>query len=192
VFESTDGGRDWAPLNDGVAADFLPDPDVPFGHDPHSVVLHPAQPDRLYQQNHCGIYRIDRPARRWTRIGEAMPRKIGDVGFPIVLDPVDPDTAWVFPMDGTTVWPRTSVGGKPAVYVTRDAGRSWRRQDRGLPRSQGWFTVFRQAMCTDTHPRTGLYFGNTSGEVWASGNAGDSWACIARHLPQIYSVTYAS
>ncbi len=137
VFESTDGGRDWAPLNDGVAADFLPDPNVPFGHDPHSVVLHPAQPDRLYQQNHCGIYRIDRPARRWTRIGEAMPRKIGDIGFPIVLDPVDPDTAWVFPMDGTTVWPRTSVGGKPAVYVTRDAGRSWRRQDRGLPRSQG-------------------------------------------------------
>ena len=172
VFESTDGGRDWAPLNEGVAADFLPDPNVPFGHDPHSVVLHPAQPDRLYQQNHCGIYRIDRPARRWTRIGEAMPRKIGDVGFPIVLDPVDPDTAWVFPMDGTTVWPRTSVGGKPAVYVTRDAGRSWRRQDRGLPRSQGWFTVFRQAMCTDTHPRTGLYFGNTGGEVWASSNAG--------------------
>jgi len=93
VFESTDGGRDWAPLNEGVAADFLPDPNVAFGHDPHSVVLHPAQPDRLYQQNHCGIYRIDRPARRWTRIGSAMPRKIGDIGFPIVLDPMEPDTA---------------------------------------------------------------------------------------------------
>jgi hypothetical protein len=121
-----------------------------------------------------------------------MPRKIGDIGFPIVLDSADPDTAWVFPMDGTTVWPRTSVGGKPAVYVTRDAGKTWRRQDRGLPRSQGWFTVFRQAMCTDTKPRTGLYFGNTGGEVWASSNCGDSWACIARHLPQIYSVTHAS
>ncbi len=117
--------------------------------------MHPAQPDRLYQQNHCGIYRLDRPARRWSRIGAAMPKKIGDIGFPIVLDPADPDTAWVFPMDGTTVWPRTSVGGKPAVYVTRDAGRSWRRQDRGLPRSQGWFTVFRQAMCVDASERTG-------------------------------------
>ena len=64
VFESTDGGRNWSPLNEGVAADFLPDPNVPFGHDPHSVVMHPVLPDRLYQQNHCGIYRIDRPARR--------------------------------------------------------------------------------------------------------------------------------
>jgi hypothetical protein len=192
VFESTNGGRDWAPLNEGVAADFLPDPNVPFGHDPHSIVLHPAQPDRLYQQNHCGIYRLDRPARRWRRVGDAMPKKIGDIGFPIVLDPADPDTAWVFPMDGTTVWPRTSVGGKPAVYITRNAGRSWRRQDRGLPRKQGWFTVFRQAMCADAHSRTGLYFGNTGGEVWASVNRGDSWACIARHLPQIYSVTHAN
>ena len=94
-------------------------------------------------------------------------------------------------MDGTTVWPRTSVDGKPAVYVTRDAGRSWRRQDRGLPRSQGWFTVFRQAMCADAQPRTGLYFGTTGGEVWASTNGGDAWRCIARHLPQIYSVTHA-
>jgi photosystem II stability/assembly factor-like uncharacterized protein len=84
------------------------------------------------------------------------------------------------------------VGGKPAVYITRNAGRSWRRQDRGLPRKQGWFTVFRQAMCADAHSRTGLYFGNTGGEVWASVNRGDSWACIARHLPQIYSVTHAN
>jgi photosystem II stability/assembly factor-like uncharacterized protein len=191
VFESTDGGKNWAPLNEGCAADFLPDPNVPFGQDPHSIVMHPAQPDRLYQQNHCGIYRLERPEGRWIRIGTRMPRKIGDIGFPIVLDPADPDTAWVFPMDGTTVWPRTSVGGKPAVYVTRDAGRSWRRQDRGLPRSQGWFTVFRQAMCSDAERRIGLYFGTTGGEVWASTNAGDSWRCLVRHLPQIYSVTHA-
>jgi hypothetical protein len=154
--------------------------------------MHPRRPDRLYQQNHCGIYRLDRPERRWTRIGAAMPKKIGDIGFPIVLDPVDPDTAWVFPMDGTTVWPRTSVGGKPAVYVTEDAGRSWRRQDRGLPGAQGWFTVYRQAMCADAEPRTGLYFGTTAGEVWASANSGESWRCMARHLPQIHSVTHAS
>lgn len=191
VFESTDGGRDWAPLNDGCAADFLPDPSAAFGHDPHSIAMHPQRPDRLYQQNHCGIYRLDRPERRWTRIGAAMPKKIGDIGFPIVLDPVDPDTAWVFPMDGTTVWPRTSVGGKPAVYVTEDAGRSWRRQDRGLPGAQGWFTVYRQAMCADAEPRMGLYFGTTGGDIWASANRGESWRCVARHLPQIQSVTYA-
>src|SRR5262245_6885832 len=99
VFESSDAGRDWAPLNEGCAADFLPDPNVAYGHDPHCVVLHPLQPDRLYQQNHCGIYRLDRPERRWTRIGNAMPKKIGDIGFPIVLHHAKPDIAWVLPMD---------------------------------------------------------------------------------------------
>lgn len=192
VFESTDGGIDWAPLNEGCAADFLPDPTVPYGHDPHCVALHPLAPDRLYQQNHCGIYRLDRPERRWVRIGEAMPKRIGDVGFPIVLHPTDPDTAWVVPMDGQTVWPRTSIGGKPAVYRTRDAGKRWQRLDSGFPKSQAWFTVLRQAMCTDQHvPRVGVYFGTTGGEVWASTNDGQTWRCIASHLPEIYSVTHS-
>ncbi|MGH8298790.1 MAG: glycosyl hydrolase [Steroidobacteraceae bacterium] len=192
VFESLDGGADWLPLNEGCAADFLPDPNAPFGHDPHCVALHPLAPDRLYQQNHCGIYRLDRPQRRWKRIGRAMPKKVGDVGFPIVLHPSDPDTAWVLPMDGQTVWPRTSIEGKPAVYRTSDGGKSWRRLDRGLPRSQAWLTVLRQAMCTDGRsPRVGLYFGTTGGEVWAGVNGGASWRCIARHLPEIYSVTYS-
>ena len=112
---------------------FFPDPDPEFGHDPHCVRLHPLQPDRLYQQNHCGIYRMDRPDGRWVRIGDNMPTDVGDIGFPIELHPRDPDTAWVFPMDGTDVWPRTSPDGRPAVYVTRDAGESWTRCDAGLP-----------------------------------------------------------
>jgi len=165
---------------------------VPFGHDPHCVVQHPLKPDRLYQQNHCGIYRLDRPGRRWQRIGKAMPKKVGDVGFPIVLHPLNADRAWVLPMDGRTVWPRTSIDGRPAVYATADAGASWQRLDRGLPRSQAWFTVLRQAMCIDAHPRTGVYFGTTAGEVWASSNGGESWRCLVRHLPEIYSVTHAA
>ena len=120
-----------------------------------------------------------------------MPKRIGDIGFPIVLHPIDPDTAWVFPMDGRTVWPRTAIGGKPAVYRTHDAGKTWRRLDRGLPSSQAWFTVLRQAMCTDQYARIGLYFGTTGGEVWAGTNGGERWSCIARHLPEIYSVTHA-
>jgi hypothetical protein len=193
VFESTDGGGDWRPLNAGCAADFMPDIDPAYGHDPHCVAMHPLKPDRLYQQNHCGIYRLDRPGERWVRIGDAMPRKIGDIGFPVVLHPTDPDKAWVFPMDGTTVWPRTPVGGKPTVYVTRNAGKSWQRLDRGLPRQQGWFTVLRQAMCADDRDdRLGLYFGTTSGEVWASANEGGAWRCIARHLPEIFSITHAA
>jgi hypothetical protein len=153
--------------------------------------MHPADPDRLYQQNHCGIYRLDRPGRRWDRIGNAMPKKIGDIGFPVVPHPADANTVWVFPMDGTKVWPRTSVDGKPAVYVTRNAGKTWQRLDRGLPRSQAWFTVLRQAMCTDNAKNVSLYFGTTAGEIWAGRNGGASWQRIAQHLPEIYSVTHA-
>jgi hypothetical protein len=190
VFESFDGGADWHPLNEGCAADFLPDPDAPFGHDPHTVRLHPADPDRLYQQNHCGIYRLDRPATRWERIGDNMPRDIGDIGFPIELHPRDPDTAWVFPMDGTDVWPRTSPDGRPAAYVTRDAGASWTRLDAGLP-DTGWFTVKRQAMTTDADDPVGVYFGTTGGEVWGSTDEGASWRSLAAHLPEVYSVEWA-
>ena len=191
VFESVDKGADWKPLNAGCRADFYPDPHPEYGHDPHCVKLHPLAPQILYQQNHCGIYRMDRSAGTWDRIGTNMPKEIGDIGFPIVLHPRDPATVWVFPMDGTSVWPRTSPGGKPASYVTRDSGQTWQRQDQGLPASQGWFTVKRQAMTGDAHDPVGLYFGTTGGEVWASKNEGAKWTCIVRHLPEIYAIETA-
>ncbi|MGC3981399.1 MAG: hypothetical protein QM808_09085 [Steroidobacteraceae bacterium] len=191
VFESLDAGANWQPLNRGVAADFLPSKDAEFGHDPHCLAMHPLQPDRLYQQNHCGMYRLDRPSNEWQRIGNNMPRKIGDIGFPIVVHPRDADMAWVFPMDGTSVWPRTSVDGKPAVYRTLNGGKRWQRLDKGLPTSQAWFTVLRQSMCVDDEKKVGVYFGTTGGEVWAGSSNGESWRCIARHLPEIYAVTVA-
>ncbi len=103
VFESVDGGSDWKPLNAGCRADFRPDKYTEYGQYPHCVQLHPLAPGILYQQNHCGIYRMERVAGSWTRICESMPKKIGDIGFPIVLHPRDPSTVWVFPMDGTSV-----------------------------------------------------------------------------------------
>ncbi len=182
VFVSDDGGADWRPMNDGCFTE--------YGHDPHCVMQHPTTPDRLWMQSHYGIYRMDRAqSETWKRVGETMPKAVGDIGFPIVMDPRDPDCAYVFPMDGTDVWPRTSPDGKPAVYRTRDAGASWQRMDKGLPAEQAWWTVKRQAMCGDAAMSQGVYFGTTSGEVWASANAGESFACIARHLPHIYSVT---
>ncbi len=191
MHESTDGGQHFAPLVDGLAVVEGFDPGDMRFHDPHCVRLCPGNPDRLYQQNHCGIYRLDRPSTRWERIGRTMPQEIGDIGFPLVVHPRDANTAWVFPMDATTVWPRTSPGGRPAAYATRDAGATWQRQDSGMPAGQAWWTVKRQAMTCDRFDPVGIYFGTTSGELWMSPDEGRRWECIARHLPEIYAVEAA-
>lgn len=191
VHESMDGGGTWRTLLkrlDVVTGFDKVDPTV---HDPHCIRMCPSNPDRLYQQNHCGIYRLDRPSDEWVRIGRNMPKRVGDVGFPMAVHPRDADTAWVFPMDGTDVWPRTSPAGKPAVYVTRNAGKTWQRCDEGLPENQAWWTVKRQAMTVDACDPPGLYFGTTSGELWMSRDEGRRWACIAQHLPEIYAVEAA-
>ena len=186
VFESTNQGADWKPMNKGCLADFSPDPYPEFGQDPHCMQLHPLAPDVIYQQSHCGIYRIDRPSDTWVRIGDNMPREIGDIGFPVQLHPRDADTVWVFPMDATDVWPRTAPNGQPAVYRTTDGGNSWSRQGKGLPASQAWFTVLRQSFSADAHDPVGLYFGTTTGEIWARFDEGNQWQRIAEHLPHIY------
>jgi len=188
VHESVDRGQGWTPIVAGLeVVEGLDASNIAF-HDPHCIRLCPSNPDRLYQQNHCGIYRLDRPSSEWLRIGKRMPRRTGDIGFPIVVHPRDPDTVWVFPMDGTSVWPRTSPGGVPAVYVTRNGGRTWRRTAAGMPETQAWWTVKRQAMTADANEPVGLYFGTTSGELWVSRDEGQKWDCIAAHLPEIYAV----
>jgi photosystem II stability/assembly factor-like uncharacterized protein len=191
VHESTDGGRSWTPLVKGLQVVEGFDPTTLTFHDPHVVRLCPSNPDRLYQQNHCGIYRLDRPGDTWQRIGAKMPKRVGDVGFPVVLHPRDDNTAWVFPMDGSDVWPRTSPQGVPAAYATRNGGKTWQRLDGGLPESQAWWTVKRQAMTGDAQDPVGLYFGTTSGELWMSRDEGARWSCIAQHLPEIYAVEVA-
>jgi len=191
VHESTDGGKSFKVLVDGLdVVEGFPK-DEPTVHDPHCIRMCPSNPDRLYQQNHCGVYRIDRPSSTWVRIGRSMPKKVGDVGFTMVVHPRSDKVAWVLPMDGTTVWPRTSPGGMPAVYVTRNAGKTWHRQGEGLPAGQAWWTIKRQAMSADARDPVGLYFGTTSGELWMSRDEGARWSCIARHLPEIYAVEAA-
>ena len=118
-----------------------------------------------------------------------MPKAIGDIGFPIVAHPRDPDTLWVFPMDGTEVWPRTSPGGKPAVFRTHDGGAQLGApRERGFPTEQGWFTVNRQAMACDARDPAGLYLGTTNGEIWASRDEGESWRRAVAHLPRILAL----
>ena len=189
--ETLDRGRTWTPLVQGMEVVEGFDPANIAFHDPHCVRLCPSNPDRLYQQNHCGIYRLDRPSKTWTRIGKGMPKTVGDIGFPMVVHPRDANTVWVFPMDGTSVWPRTSPGGKPAAYVTHNGGKRWQRLDAGLPKDQAWWTVKRQAMTADAQDPVGLYFGTTSGELWMSRDEGQRWVCLARHLPEIYAVEAA-
>jgi hypothetical protein len=196
VHESRDAGRSWTKLVQGLEVVGGLDPATLTFHDPHCVRLCPSQPDRLYQQNHCGIYRLDRtrePAGDvWQRIGRKMPKRVGDIGFPMVVHPRDANTAWVFPMDGTDVWPRTSPDGRPAAYVTRNGGKTWQRLDQGLPESQAWWTVKRQAMTADAQATPALYLGTTSGELWLGREEGARWSNIARHLPEIYAVEVAA
>ena len=196
VHESRDAGQSWSTLIKGLEVVEGMDASTLTFHDPHCVRLCPTKPDRLYQQNHCGIYRLDRsddPSNdTWQRIGRKMPKRVGDIGFPMVVHPRDADTAWVFPMDGTTVWPRTSPDGHPAAYVTRNAGRTWQRLDQGLPQSQAWWTVKRQAMTADALAVPALYLGTTGGELWIGRDEGSRWSNIARHLPEIYAVEVAA
>lgn len=200
LFLSDDQGESWNAVNSGVAMDFAPPKEdgseYEYGHDPHDAVIHPANPRRWYHQNHCGIYRLDwqdgadAGRQRWTRIGNNMPNEVGDIGFPMTCHPTDDQTVWVVPMDGGTVWPRTSVNGKPAVFRTRDGGGSWQRLDRGLP-ARAWHTVLRQSMAQNGASSPELAFGTTSGEVWASSDEGDSWRSLLTGLPKIMSVTAA-
>jgi hypothetical protein len=188
VHESRDRGASWTPLVQGLeVVEGLDPSNIPF-HDPHVVRLCPSDPDRLYQQNHCGIYRLDRPSDTWVRIGRSMPERVGDIGFPIVVHPRDRDTAWVFPMDGGSVWPRTNPGGRAAAFVTRNGGRTWRRLAGGLPQAQAFWTVKRQAMTGDQGEPVGLYLGTTGGQLWASRDEGERWTCLFRDLPEIYAL----
>jgi photosystem II stability/assembly factor-like uncharacterized protein len=191
VHETRDKGRTWAPLVKGLEVVEGFDPATITFHDPHCVRLCPSNPDRLYQQNHCGIYRLDRPSNEWVRIGRKMPKDIGDIGFPMVVHPRDANAAWVFPMDGQTVWPRMSIGGVPSAFGTSDGGKTWQRLDKGLPKRQAWWTVKRQAMGADAQDPVGLYFGTTSGELWMSRDEGKRWGLMAQHLPEIYAVEAA-
>jgi hypothetical protein len=185
VYRTYDGGESWRPANVGIKAYFFPDPWPEFGQCVHKVAAHPAVPDRLFAQNHHGVYRSDDGGDHWVSIAEGLP---ADFGFPIVVHPHDPETVYVFPLvaDGQRVPP----GGRARVWRSTDAGESWTESSSGLP-DGFWSAVMRDAMCTDQADQAGVYLGARDGSVFASLDDGESWSQIAGHLPDVLSVRAA-
>lgn len=186
VFYTADGGETWEPRNRGTRADYMPeDQRYPeFGQCVHCVVMAPGMPDRLYQQNHCGMYRSDNGGRHWESIEAGLPSTFG---FPAVVHPTDPATLFLLPLNGDTAG-RYVPDGRTAVWRTRNAGESWEALRDGLPQGNTFFGVLRQAMAVDRLSPAGVYFGTSTGSLFASADEGDSWTCIAEHLPTILSV----
>jgi photosystem II stability/assembly factor-like uncharacterized protein len=186
VFHSADGGATWEPRNRGTRNDYLPeDQRYPeFGQCVHCLVAAPGLSDRLYQQNHCGMYRSQDGGRAWQSIEAGLPSTFG---FPAAVHPRDPDTLYLLPLNGDVAG-RYPPDGKVAVWRTRDSGDSWQALRAGLPQKNTFFGVLRQAMATDTLAPAGIYFGTNTGSLFASADEGDNWACIAQHLPTILSV----
>jgi photosystem II stability/assembly factor-like uncharacterized protein len=179
TFRTDDGGETWMPRNKNVAGDFLPDPYADVGQCVHKLLLHPARPERLWQQNHCGVYRSDDRGDSWERLdGNGLP---SGFGYPIMLDPNEPDTAFVVPEESMEYHytPNERLG----VYRTRDGGQTWELMSDGLP-APAWAAVLREASAFDADS---VYFGTQSGSFFALTD-GDRWVEGVRHLPPVLSV----
>ena len=185
-YRTDDGGRSWRARNTGVRAEFLPDKHPEFGQCVHKVVNHPARPERLFLQNHWGLYRSDDWGDTWTDVANGVP---SDFGFALEMHPHDPDTVYIVPLDSDMF--RVVPEAKLRVYRTRDAGASWHPLADGLPQQDAYECVLRDAMCTDGHPRAGIYFGTRSGKLFGSTDEGESWTEISGTLPPIVCVKAA-
>ena len=184
MYATDDGGKTWRPSNRGVRADFLPEKFPEFGQCVHKVVQSEQQPERMYLQNHWGLYRSDDRGESWTDIANGVP---SDFGFAMGIHPEDPDTAWIVPLESDQF--RCTPEGKLRVYTTRDAGRSWKGMAKGLPQKGAYETVLRDAMAVDPFDPAGVYFGTRSGKLFGSADEGKSWSALLDGLPPVVSVS---
>jgi photosystem II stability/assembly factor-like uncharacterized protein len=188
VYPTADGGRSWEPRNHGIRAEFLPEGQQypEFGQCVHKVTRHPARPERLDLQTHAGVYRSDDGGDTWQDIAPGLP---SEFGFPIVVHPHDPETVFAFPIiDAGARWP---VDGHARVWRSSDGGDHWEPLGDGALPDQYFVAVMRDAMCVDSHPTPGIYFGGRNGGVWASPDEGATWAEIHKDLPDVCVVRAA-
>ena len=186
ILRSTDDGETWAPRNKGLRADWpLDNPEV--GYCVHCLVMSPTDETRMYQQNHVGMHRSDDGGKSWTEITEGLPTEFG---FAAATHPHDRDTFYVIPLDPGHG--RTMPDGQAAVWRTQDAGESWQAMRQGLPQQDAFVGVLREGMAIDSYESPGVYFGTSTGQVFASLDEGDSWTQLADYLPSIWSVEVAT
>jgi photosystem II stability/assembly factor-like uncharacterized protein len=185
-YRTDDGGNTWQARNQGVRAEFLPDKQPEFGQCVHKISRNPSRPERLYLQNHWGLYRSDDGGDSWQDIANGVP---SDFGFPVVAHPHDPDTAYIIPIESDEY--RCTPEGKLRVYQTRNAGKSWEPLTKGLPQKNALETILRDSMAGDTLDPAGIYFGTRSGKLYGSNNEGRSWQLIMEGLPPVVCVKVA-
>jgi photosystem II stability/assembly factor-like uncharacterized protein len=185
IFETTDDGKTWTPRNRGLRAEW-PREHEEVGFCVHKLVMSPVDSERLFQQNHCGMHRSDDAGATWTEVTEGLPV---DFGFAAAAHPHDRDTFYVIPLDPGHA--RCMPDGRAAVWRTRDGGSSWERLGRGLPQENAHLGVLREGLAIDGLDTPGLYFGTSTGQVFASADEGESWSEVANYLPAISSVEVA-
>ena len=186
VYRTDDGGRTWNARNNGVRAEFLPDKNPEFGQCVHKVVHHKSRPERLFLQNHWGLYRSDDWGDNWHDIANGVP---SDFGFAMQMHPHQTDTVYIVPLESDQF--RVTAEAKLRVFRTTDAGASWEPLTRGLPQSDAYETVLRDALAADSLDPAGIYFGTRSGKLYGSSDDGSSWDQLADGLPPIVCVKAA-
>src|SRR5574341_960326 len=183
VFRSEDTGKTWKPINRGLHSQYIPDPNAEVGHCVHRIAMNPSRPNVLFMQKHWDVMRSDDAGESWHEVSGNLP---SDFGFPIDVHAHEPETIYVVPIKSDSE--HYPPEGKLRVYRSRSGGGEWEALTKGLPQSHCYVNVLRDAMAVDSLDPCGVYFGTTGGQVYASADAGDSWAPVVRDLPAVLSV----